>query len=141
MNFATLAGFYLDFVRDKLGIDIGGRLPVELLSELSLIEDYRNELINRARRRMDEEQIDPAFVWQCPECQADTFVIDNKIDCCYTCGFKETVGQCGFCNQYLFDWELNKYAVDLHTSEPIWICDNCKKSQNRDENFDGDWDD
>jgi len=141
MNFATLAGFYLDFVRDKLGIDISGRLPAEMLSELSLIEDYRSELINRARKRMDEEQICPALVWQCPECQANTFVIDNDINCCYTCGLKEAVRQCGFCDEYFFGWELNHYAVDLHTSDTIWICDNCKKHQDHNENFDGDWDD
>ncbi len=127
--YASLLGFYLDYTFDKLDFDTRAVLDDSLLTKLLAIEHYRQELVDRAEARIAADKIDTGLVWICPSCDAGAFVIQDDINTCYVCGFREKVLQCERCNESFFESETHRLDVewDFGAERYERVCGNCKE--------------
>lgn len=124
---ARLLGFYCDYCSKKLEFDPKESLAPRLFSELLAIEQYRSELIARASARMEAEAIDSNhFVWPCPDCGADSFVVQDGIDTCYVCGFAETVVECDRCKDTIFESDVHRLHEEDYFGRFTKVCERCR---------------
>lgn len=108
-TFATVVYFQARYLESEIEDIVEG----DDLSQLLAIEKSRRELANKARRRIEEEEIDAEFIWECPGCAEGTFVAQDEIDTCYTCRYFERVVLCEKCNNCRFESEMESFAEDL----------------------------
>lgn len=114
-NFFELFGFVSDFQRRHLSSDLSKVVPSVIFDTLLAIRKAIEELVRRARDRIAEEKIDSEFLWVCPNCGEDTFVIEDGADCCYACSFTEAVVECPQCKNFCFQSEIESFidAIDM----------------------------
>jgi hypothetical protein len=96
-----------------LGNEIDSIIDEDELSQLIAIAKSTEELAEKARQRIEEEEIDGEFIWECPNCMEDTFVAQDEIDTCYTCRYSETIVLCEKCRNCRFEFEMESFAADL----------------------------
>lgn len=82
-------------------------------NDLLAIKRGIKELSERAAQRISEEGIDGEFVFQCPNCDYGTFVIQGGINKCYTCRQTEEVRECRKCGNFMFDWQMHDFSNEL----------------------------
>ena len=114
-SFFELFGFVSDFQRRHLSSDLYEVIPTDTFYSLVAIQKAIKELVFRARERILEEKIDDDFVWSCPNCGEDTFVIENHADRCYACSFMETVIECPQCRKLCFESEVESFVDEIDT--------------------------
>lgn len=114
-NFFELFGFVSDFQRRHLSSDLSEVIPPATFDALVAIRKAIEELVRRARDRIAEEGIDDEFVWACPNCGEDTFVIEDGADRCYACSFTEVVIECPQCSNLCFESEIESFIDDIDT--------------------------
>jgi len=114
-NFFELFGFVSDFQRRHLSSDLSDIIPAANFDRLVGIRRAIEELVRRARERIEEEKIDPEFIWACPNCGEDTFVIEDGADTCYACSCNERVIECPHCNDLCFEFELESFFDQIDT--------------------------
>jgi hypothetical protein len=106
--FARLLGFLTDFYQSHLGLFLADHVRDENWREAVSITDYGAELSNRAKLRFQSEKIDAQFVWTCPRCGNDTFVIQDNVNTCYVCNFQDVVAECENCGELFFHSDLHE---------------------------------
>lgn len=104
--FGKLFGFLSNFNRKHLEREISKVLPDDLWKEALKINEYSEELLNRAVRQIKEEN--QKWVCTCIRCWNDTFVDDGKVHHCYLCGFDEPTTVCQECGEGLFISEAHQ---------------------------------
>ena len=61
------------------------------------------------------QNIKPENIWECPDCENETFVIDSDVSICYTCRCQEEILECEKCKNYFFEWELEDFSSEFET--------------------------
>lgn len=112
-NFFELFGFVSDFQRRHLSVDLSVIIPTSDFEKLIGIRKAIEELFRRACKRIEEEKIDPEFIWTCPNCGEDTFVIEDGADTCYTCSCYERVVECPQCKKFCFHFSLVSFFDEI----------------------------
>jgi hypothetical protein len=79
-KFFEVFAFVVHFQARHLQNEIETIISDDSLIELLAIEKSIKELAEKARQRILEEDIDPEFVFECPNCENDTFVIQDDIN-------------------------------------------------------------
>lgn len=121
-NFVTLVGFYSEFCQKHLDEDIIANLPYPLDQEVISLDEYVDELEQRAKSRIEDEDINLENVWVCGACKKDSFIIEDSIDTCYVCGHYEPTIECESCSA--LELESNVKSVDFGNMKGIenWKC-------------------
>jgi len=114
-NFFEVFAFVSEFQRRYLDTKVSDILPEEEFEQLVQIRRLLEELVLRAKARIDEEKIDGESVWACPNCGEDTFVIKDGADTCYACSHSESVVECPYCGQLNYEEDLKSFVGDLDT--------------------------
>jgi rubrerythrin len=114
-KFFEIFAFVSEFQRRHLATKVSDILPAYEFETLIRIRKLRTELILRAEARIAEEGIDSDFVFSCPNCDADTFVIEDGVDTCYVCSHSEPIVQCPHCWQFNFESDLQSFFDELDT--------------------------
>ncbi|MEZ9765633.1 hypothetical protein AB4278_22395 [Vibrio splendidus] len=121
-NFVTLVGFYTEFCQKHLDEDIISHLPFPLAHEIMKLDNYVDELEQRAKSRIKNEGINTDKVWECNACKKDSFVIEGSIDTCYVCGYYEPTVECENCSELELESEMQ--SVDFGNMKGLenWKC-------------------
>ena len=114
-KFFEVFAFVVHFQVRHLRIEIETIISDDLLTELLSIEKSIKELAEKAKQRILEEDIDLAFVFECPNCQNDTFIIQDDINTCYTCRHSEEIFECKKCGNYFFEWQMEDFSSEIDT--------------------------
>ncbi|MGK0272338.1 MAG: hypothetical protein ACI88H_003009 [Cocleimonas sp.] len=137
-NFVTLVGFYSSFCQKHLGEDIIGYLPYPLDQEILSLDKYVDELEQRAKSRIVDENISPEHVWVCSACKRGSFIIGDDIDTCYVCGHYEPTVECENCSALELESEIE--SVDFGNMKGIenWksFCRDCFEKLETDSPYD-----
>lgn len=96
-----------------LGSEIDGVLSSETWEEIGKLRAALKELAEKARLRITDEKRDSKWVWACPRCGEDTFVVEDAVDTCYTCRHQEPTGECPECGEVLFVSEMVHVADEF----------------------------
>ena len=115
-KFFELFAFVSDFQRRHLKVSVSEIVPTAEYTKLFQIQKLREELIARAEARILEENVASEAVWECPDCGADTFVIEDATDTCYTCSYSERVIECPQCSELNFESSLESFFGELDSS-------------------------
>lgn len=109
-----------------LGTEIDTIVSGEVLEKMTQIKLALQELSRKARMRIQEEKRDSEWVWCCPQCGEDTFVVEEQIDTCYTCRYQEMSVECPECTNFIFESELVCIAdeFDVYEDEDLAIIAN-----------------
>lgn len=126
-NFTRLIGFYTSFCQEHLNVEMAHYIPENLNQEILKLETYVFELLRRAEERIEKEDINEEYIWECPACGQFTFVIYDGIDCCYLCNYKQTVGECDWCNELAYEDDLNEIYTGNYKRQDSYeyICREC----------------
>ena len=118
-QFSEMFAFLSDFQRRHLDFEIDSVLPSELLDAVVGIKRCSQELEHKAKSRMEEEGIDPDFIWPCPNCLKECFVIQDHKDVCYLCRYSEEVVECAECQGFCFASDVTDFfeGVEVETAE------------------------
>lgn len=114
-KFFEIFAFVSDFQRRHLNTNVADLIPSENFQQLIQIRRLLDELVLRAKMRIAEEQVDGWFVWACPNCGEDTFVIEDGADTCYVCSHDEPVIECAHCEQLNFKTDMESFFESLDT--------------------------
>lgn len=114
-KFFEIFAFVVFFQASHLQKEIETIIPDESLSELLAIKKSVKELAEKARQRIINESIDSEFVFECPNCENDTFVIQDDINTCYTCRHTEEIFECKKCSNFFFEWQMEDFSNEIDT--------------------------
>lgn len=129
--FAKLLGFSMHFNKKEFDIYLDAEIKGNAWDEAISIIEYASELYERAQKLIEEEEIQLEFIWECPNCGYDTFIIQDDINCCYVCGFAEDVFECSDCKELYFESKCKEYQVDEEVFEKY--CTNCYQRRTDDD--------
>jgi hypothetical protein len=121
--FAQLLGFSLHFNKKQFDIHLDEKVKSKAWNEALDIMDYATEIGERAQKLIEEEDIDLDFIWECPNCGFDTFVIQDDINSCYVCGYAEDVFECEECKNLFFKFDCKEYQIS--DEEYKQYCNEC----------------
>jgi predicted RNA-binding Zn-ribbon protein involved in translation (DUF1610 family) len=114
-KFFEVFAFIVYFQARHLHNEIETIISYDLLIEILAIEKSIKELAEKARQRILEENIDPEFISDCPNCGNDTFVIQDDINTCYACRQTEERFECKKCGKFFFKWEMEDFSNAIDT--------------------------
>jgi hypothetical protein len=121
--FAKLLGFSMQFNKKEFDIYLDAEVKGKYWDEALSVIEYASELYERAQKLIEEESIPKKLICDCPNCGYDTFIIQDKLNCCYVCGFSEGVFECPDCNELFFESESREYQTGDEIFEKF--CSNC----------------
>lgn len=108
-KFFEIFAFVSDFQRRHLNTTVADFIPPKDFQQLVQIRKLLEELVSRAKSRIAEEKVNGKFVWACPNCGEDTFVIEDGTDTCYACSHAEPVVECVHCEQLTFETDMESF--------------------------------
>lgn len=114
-KFFELFAFVADFQRQHLGTTVADILPPLEFESLIQVRKLLDELVLRAQARLIEEKIHSDFIWACPNCGEETFVIEDGTDACYVCSHSEPVVLCPQCSQPAYEESIESFFGALDT--------------------------
>jgi len=114
-KFFKLFAFVVHFQARYLKNEIETIISHDLWSAYSAIEESIKELAAKARQRILEDNIAPEFIFECPNCENDTFVIQDDINTCYTCRHTEEIFECKKCGNLFFEWQMTDFSDEYDT--------------------------
>ena len=123
-KFFEVFAFVVHFQACHLKTEIETIIPKESLDKLLDIRKSFKELAEKAKQRISEEEIDAEFVFECPNCQNDTFVFQDDINTCYTCRHTEEIFECKKCSNFFFDEEMEDFSNEFDTDCSEGVIDN-----------------
>lgn len=121
--FARLLGFLSYFNFKHLDETLDNIVPPNLFEKAIEIKDYASELFKTAEKHFEEKDIDISLIWPCNKCGWDAFVIQDEINTCYVCGWKESVVECPECHEFFY--EDDGEELQSGDEEFELICDSC----------------
>jgi len=111
-KFCELFAFVSEFHHRHLGTKVSEVIAADQFDQIVRIRRVLDELVARARARIEAEGIDAKLVWACPSCDEDTFVIDER-NMCFACQHEEEVVECPQCSNLAFESEMESFVDDL----------------------------
>lgn len=126
-QFVKLVGFYIEFAKKHLDIQIVDLLEPNVKNELFTLCDYITELEKRALSQIKFEDIPNIDIECCPVCTHNTFVLlDNNYNC-YLCGHIEDLVECDFCDKSEFEHLIKEYDFGNMKGLENWkyLCGDC----------------
>jgi hypothetical protein len=109
--FVKLFAFYKDFNEKNLGRTIQDFLTKDLWEDILQYYDYSKEMGKRALAIIKEKKY--RRVLYCNICFEETFITDNEINTCLTCGHKEKTLLCDGCDFRIFESEANNVTLGI----------------------------
>ncbi|HMR00661.1 MAG TPA: hypothetical protein PKE39_16680 [Ignavibacteria bacterium] len=126
--FVKLFSFLDYFHRKHLQENLMNILDTALWDEAMSIKEYAREIYERAQVRFQEDKIEAEFVWNCPNCDMPSFVIQDDINTCYVCGYEDDVIQCESCQEFFLISDTEAVEqYDYEGSEIRNLCFKCKE--------------
>lgn len=118
-KFSEIFAFLVYFQGRYLQIEIEDILAQDLLQAVMEIEKCFAELKAKAIQRIKDENISVEWVWACPHCREDTFVVEDNRNVCFLCRATEEVVECPHCGKYGFDVDMQDFSdsIDSDYSE------------------------
>ena len=125
--FSVMLGFIRSFHEVVLGESLADHIPNELWKEALDIQEYGEELFNRARQRIKDEEIDSNNIIPCPRCGRPVCVLLEDTCRCYVCAAEEHLRECESCHRLVPEsWTEPSWTG---TSEDemwqVYICKDC----------------
>lgn len=135
--FAKLIGFLSHFHTIHLNSSLDENIKAELWYEAISILEYADELFNRASQIFKDKKYDPFFIWVCPQCEWEAFVIQDDINTCYVCGYKTETIICPDCGNVFFIENCH----ELRTSPNVidYYCTDCYEMRLREYEAEADY--
>ena len=126
-NFVTLVGFYSSFCQKHLDKDVFFILPDPLHQEILKLDNYIDELKERARSRIASEGIRSKNVRLCNSCKTESYVVEDYIDNCYACGSHEPTIVCDICSVRELESKIKNVDLGNGAGFEVWklICKEC----------------
>ncbi|NJO15868.1 MAG: hypothetical protein HC877_08995 [Thioploca sp.] len=112
-KFFELFAIVVYFQAQHLKIEVEAIIPESTLDELLAIEKAIKELAEKAKQRITDEGIDSELVYECPNCQNYSFVIQDDINTCYTCRYTAETFECEKCGKFFFEWEMEDFSNEF----------------------------
>ena len=107
--FAKLFGFLQAFHDSHLGKCLYDMVEESLWSEVLSIKSFAEELYNKAKLKLETENIDYNLTWTCNRCGWDMFVFEDGINKCYLCGYEDFVVFCEDCDEPIYENDAKEY--------------------------------
>lgn len=114
-KFSELFAFLAYIQNRYLKIEIDEVLGYRKFSITLNIEKCFKELKIRAEQRIIDEGISQENLWICPNCEEDTFVIEDCANVCFLCRHTEDVIECPQCGSLCFEFELSSFSDMIET--------------------------
>lgn len=118
-KFSEIFAFLVYFQGRYLKVEVEHILPQPLLQSVIQIEKCFGELRNKAHQRIRDENISSEWIWACPNCGEDTFIIHDGLDVCFLCRETGVVVECPHCSKYYFDFEMEDFSNKIDSDEDI----------------------
>lgn len=115
-KFSEIFAFLVYFQGRYLEVEVEDILPQDLLQTVIEIEKCFTELKAKAIQRIQDEKISPQWIWACPHCGEDTFVVEDNRNVCFLCREPEDVSECPQCGNLWFNFEMQDF-FDLIDSD------------------------
>lgn len=114
-KFAEVFGLDIFLEARHFDLEIDALVEPDALASILAHEKSFAELHRRALERIEADNVPDDMVWQCPQCEKQTFVAHEGIDTCYSCTFRAGVTFCRYCSALLFADDLEDFsdAFDL----------------------------
>jgi hypothetical protein len=109
--FVKLFAFYKDFNEKYLDRSIKDFIDKDIWDEVFQYYDYSREIGKRALATIKEKKY--TEVIHCNICFEETFITDEGINECLTCGHKENVITCDGCWFPIFETENNRVELGI----------------------------
>lgn len=122
-TFAKLFGFQEYFHRKHLDENLQNIIRGSSWLEAIKIKDYAYELLNQAKYRFKDENINNDLIWDCPLCNQHSFVIQDEINKCYVCGYDDEVIVCDSCAGSFFVEDI--IALPQYGETEQRLCKSC----------------
>lgn len=113
ITFSSLLGFLDEFVSTHLKENLRNEIDEKLWKEVLNIDEYLNEISERALLRLQNENIDKNKIIECYECGYETFVMRKTEGICYVCNFKNEIVRCSKCNKEVIETFTNPFDGKL----------------------------
>lgn len=141
-KFANLFAFMVFYYQQYLGLQLDQVIRVDEYSDILDLKRAKEALLAQAMKFIRESSF--GEVWSCPECQEDTFVLENG-QCCL-CRHQESVSECPNCRHVILERELTDlsdlFDIDYSDGDVRLVndfgyssaqgCDNCKENVRED---------
>lgn len=131
INFAHLLGFLHHFYQQHLDIPLDTIIHGKLWREALSVMDFSEKLFKSAEKIIEEENISSDMIWMCPYCNCEAFVIQDKINSCYVCGFEDEVIKCYDCKCYFMRGCCTEVQIEDGSFQ--YVCHDCHAT--REENY------
>ncbi len=114
-KFSELFAFLVYFQSQHLKIEIDEVLGHKDFNNTLEIDKCFKELKQKALQRIEEEGLSAENIWLCPNCEEDTFVIEDGQDVCFLCRYAEKVIECPHCGNICFAFEIESFHDMIET--------------------------
>lgn len=109
-KFSELFAFLVYFQGRYLKLEAEDYIPQELLDSVIEIEKCFLELKSKAIQRILDDDISSEWVWACPNCGEDTFVVEDDRNVCFLCRQPAEVSECPQCENFWFTDEIKDFS-------------------------------
>ena len=125
-KFFEMLAFVIYFQGRHLGTEVEDVVGIRDLDAVLAIAKDMHELVEKAERRIEEEEIDSDWIWECPNCGHYTFVAQDGIETCYACRQMITLVVCSHCDRPQFEWQMESFdgEIDIDICEGQGIIHN-----------------
>lgn len=112
-KFFELYAFVVYFQATFLEMEVEEIIDPDKLDLLLLVEAGREELLEKADTRINEEGISSELILTCTGCLEETFVIEDEINTCYLCRHTESVRECSHCKGFCVEAHMVSFFDEL----------------------------
>lgn len=125
--FYTLISFLTEFYDKYFGISLRELIGDELWFEVLCVEEFVKNVMKRIEIKIKEKNIAEEFIWECKDCNQNTFVIQDDENICYLCGYYEKVVMCDLCNEFKYYDDMKEVYIGNGRGLDAWekLCINC----------------
>ncbi len=112
-NFHEIFAFLAEFNRKTFAIGMDEVVNPSYLVEFLKNHKHHQEMLIRAIKHIEDDQIEPHLIRACPMCDEDTFIeYEENFKCCL-CHHEEVVVVCPRCNETLTEPDLEDFSEEF----------------------------
>lgn len=125
--FSVMLGFIRSFHEVVLSESLADHMPKELWKQALEIQEYGQELFNRAAQQIKDEGIDPNDIISCPRCSRAACRLLEDTCRCYVCGAQEDLCECESCGNLVPESRTERSWTGISEDEmrKVYICKDC----------------
>jgi len=114
-KFSEIFAFLVYFQGRFLKVEVEDILTNDHHKSVIEIEKCFKELRQKAFQRIQDEGISEDWVWVCPNCGEETFVIDDGQNVCFLCRETEEITECPHCGELWFSIDMVDFSDLIDT--------------------------